>query len=138
VRVVIDTNVLVAALRSRRGASFRLVELLGTGRFQPVISPPLCLEYEDVFRRREMLPGYSDQDISDFLDYFLSQCVECRIYFLWRPYLPDPKDDLVLELALAGGASVIITRNLRDFRGVESLGITAMTPNTFLGMISKP
>ncbi len=137
VRVVIDTNVLVAALRSRRGASFRLVQLLGTGRFQPVISPPLCLEYEDVFRRREVLPGYTDQDISDFLDYFLSQCVECRIHFLWRPYLPDSKDDLVLELALAGAAGVIITHNLRDFKGVASMGIAVMTPDAFLSTIEE-
>ncbi len=87
-------------------------------------------------RRREMLPGYSDQDIGDFLDYFLSQCVECRIHFLWRPYLPDPKDDLVLELALAGEAGVIVTHNLQDFRGVEALGIAAMIPNAFLARMS--
>jgi len=61
--------------------------------------------------------------------------VECRIHFLWRPYLQDPKDDLVLELALAGAAEVIITHNLRDFKGVQSLGIAAMTPNAFLARI---
>ena len=67
-RVVIDTNVLVSALRSRRGASFRLVQKLGSPQFQPIISPPLCLEYEDVFRRPGMLPDYTSEDISDFLD----------------------------------------------------------------------
>lgn len=115
VRVVIDTNVLVSALRSRRGASFRLVQKLGSRQFQPVISPPLCLEYEDVFRRPGILADYAPEDIGDFLDYFFSECVECRIHFLWRPHLPDAKDDLILELALAGGASFIITHNLRDF-----------------------
>lgn len=136
-RVVIDTNVLVSALRSARGASFRLVQLLGSGRFEPVISPPLCLEYEDVLRRRDVLPGYTDRDISDFLDYFLSECVECRIHFLWRPYLPDPKDDLVLELALAGAARFIITHNLRHFEGADALKIAAVTPAAFLDMIGK-
>jgi hypothetical protein len=64
--------------------------------------------------------------------------VECRVHFLRRPYLPDPKDDLMLELALAGGAGVINTHNLRDFKGAESLGIAAMTPDAFLARINKP
>lgn len=137
-RIVIDTNVLLSSLLSRRGASFRLVQKLGTTQFQPVISPPLCLEYEDVFRRPGLLPGYSPQDISDFLDYFLSQCIECRIHFLWRPHLPDPKDDSVLELALAGGAPFIITHNTRHFRGADALGIRAVTPDQFLRILSAP
>lgn len=135
-RVVLDTNVLVAALRSRRGASFRLVQKLGSPQFQPIISPPLCLEYEDVFRRPGLLPGLTAEDISDFLDYFLSACVECRIHFLWRPHLPDPKDDLVLELALAGGAPFIVTHNARDFYGAKELGIRAVTPDDFLSILS--
>ena len=138
VRVVIDTNVLVSALRSRRGASFQLVKKLGSTQFQPVISPPLCLEYEDVFRRPGLLPGFTEEDIGDFLDYFLSECVECRIYFLWRPHLPDPKDDLVLELALAGNAPFIITHNIRDFQGVDALGIRAVTPDDFLRILTAP
>ena len=135
-RVVIDTNVLVAALRSRRGASFRLVQRLGSPQFQPVISPPLCLEYEDVFRRSGLLPGQTAEDIGDFLDYFLSECVECRIHFLWRPHLPDPKDDLVLELALAGNAPFIITHNPRHFPGLDVFGIQAVTPDDFLSRLS--
>ena len=137
-RVVIDTNVLLSSLLSRRGASFRLVQRLGSPQFQPVISPPLCLEYEDVFRRPGLLRGYSPQDIGDFLDYFLSQCIECRIHFLWRPHLPDPKDDSVLELALAGGAPFIITHNTRHFRSADSLGIRAVTPDQFLRILSAP
>lgn len=137
-RIVIDTNVLLSSLLSRRGASFRLVQKLGTTQFQPVISPPLCLEYEDVLCRPGLLPGYSPQDISDFLDYFLSQCIECRIHFLWRPHLPDPKDDSVLELALAGGAPFIITHNTRHFRGADALGIRAVTPDQFLRILSAP
>ena len=137
-RVVIDTNVLLSSLLSRRGASFRLVQRLGSPQFQPVISPPLCLEYEDVFRRPGLLTGYSPQDIGDFLDYFLSQCIECRIHFLWRPHLPDPKDDSVLELALAGGAPFIITHNTRHFRSADSLGIQAVTPDQFLRILSTP
>jgi predicted nucleic acid-binding protein len=91
-----------------------------------------------VFRRPGLLAGYTPQDIGDILDYFLSQCIECRIHFLWRPHLPDPKDDLVLELALAANAPFIITRNTRHFRGADSLGIRAMTPDEFLSILSMP
>lgn len=112
------------------------MQRLGSPQFQPVISPPLCLEYEDVFHRPGLLPGYSPQDIGDFLDYFLSQCIECRIHFLWRPHLPDPKDDSVLELALAGSAPFIITHNTRHFRGADALGIRAVTPDQFLSILS--
>ena len=136
--MVIDTNVLVSALRSQRGASFLLLQKLGTLLFQPIISPPLCLEYEDVLRRPGLIAGVTEQDIGDFLDYILSECLECRIHFLWRPHLPDPKDDLILELALAGNAPFIITHNIRDFRGVESLGIRAVTPDQFLRILSAP
>lgn len=133
-RVVIDTNVLLSSLLSRRSASFRLVQRIGPPQFTPVISPPLCLEYEDVFRRPGLLAGYSPQDITDFL----SQCIECRIHFLWRPHLPDPKDDSLLELALAGGAPFIITHNTRHFRGAADLGIRAVTPDEFLSILAAP
>lgn len=114
------------------------MQKLGSPRFQPIISPPLCLEYEDVFRRPGLLPGYTPHDIGEFLDYFLSECLECRIHFLWRPHLPDPKDDLVLELALAGSALFIITYNTRDFHGMDAFGIQAVTPNDFLSILSAP
>ena len=88
--------------------------------------------------RPGLLPGYTPEDIGDFLDYFLSECVECRIHFLWRPHLPDPKDDLVLEVALAGRATFIITHNLRHFPGVDAFGIRAVTPDDFLSILSAP
>jgi predicted nucleic acid-binding protein len=109
---------------------------LGSAPFQPIISPPLCLEYEDVLRRPGLVPGYTEEDIGDFLDYILTESQECRIHFLWRPHLPDPKDDLVLELALAGNAPFIITHNTKDFRGMDSLGIRAVTPDEFLRILS--
>lgn len=135
-KMVIDTNVLVSALRSRRGASFHLIHGLSSARFLPIISPPLCFEYEEVLNRPGLLPGFSAGEIGAFLDYFVSVCEECRIHFLWRPYLPDPKDDLVLELAFSGQADFIVTHNLRHFRGAEALGIRAVTPDEFLGILS--
>lgn len=67
--------------------------------------------------------------------YFLSRCIECRIHFLWRPHLPDPKDDLILELALAGNAAFIITHHTRDFQSVAALGIQVVTPDDFLSTL---
>ena len=136
-RVVIDTNVLVAGLRSRRGASFALLQKLGGRDFIPV-SPPLCLEYEDVLARPGMIPGFSVVDAGDFVDYMVSVSEECRVYFLWRPWLPDPKDDLVLEVALAGGASHIVTHNIRDFAGADELSLAVVTPDQFLKLIPIP
>ena len=93
IRVVIDTNVLVSALKSRRGASYALMQQLGTQVFTPVVSPPLCIEYEDVLRRPGMVSAMTEDDITDFLDYFLSASEETRIYYLWRPCVSDPKDE---------------------------------------------
>ncbi len=111
------------------------MQAFGSTQIEPVISPPLCLEYEAVLRRPGLLPGFTTEDIDDFLDYFLSECIECHIHFLWRPHLPDPQDDLVLELALAGGAPFIVTHNVRHFPGVNDLGIRAVTPAEFLRIL---
>ena len=137
-RVVIDTNVLVAGLRSRRGASFALLQRLGGADLLPVLSPALCLEYEDVLARPGMIAGFTAVDAGDFVDYIVSVSEECRVYFLWRPWLPDPKDDLVLEVALAGGASHIVTHNFLDFVGAERLGIAVVSPNQFLKLLPIP
>ena len=94
-KVVFDTNVLIAALRSRRGASFALLELVGTGVFDLVLSVPLVLEYEDAALRGGLaLPA---KDIAAVIDYLCAVAIHQPIYFLWRPFVPDPKDDMVAE-----------------------------------------
>jgi predicted nucleic acid-binding protein len=130
--LVLDTDVLISALRSRKGASFRLLSLVGTGRFDIALSVPLVLEYEGVADR--MLAGLaaSASDLSDILDYLCSVGLHRPIFFLWRPTLPDPKDDMVLELAVDAGAPIIVTFNVRDFVGVDRFGIRALTPREYL------
>ena len=136
-RIVVDTNVLVAGLRSRQGASFRLLQLLGTGRFEIAISVPLVLEYEDALMRFVRMVGFDETEIAAVIDYVCAVGLRQRIYFLWRPMLPDPKDDLVLELAVAANCEGIVTFNAKVFLGVEQFGLWIMTPREFLAQIGE-
>ena len=131
--IIVDTNVLVAALRSRRGASFRLVDGLGRGRYTCCVSTAAVLEYEDVLLRQADAMGYAVDDIRDFLDFVVrvSRCVP--IHYRWRPFLPDAGDECFLELAVAARARAIVTYNKRHFPGVfEQFGIKVLDAREFL------
>lgn len=135
-RVVLDTSVLVAAARSRRGASFALVSAIPSDCFVPCLSIGLYAEWQDALTRPGNLPpGSSADDARRFLRYLASQSELQEIHFLWRPFLPNADDDMVLELALAANCQHIITHNVADFRGAERLGIAACTPHDFLKLI---
>ncbi len=135
-RVVFDTSVLVAAARSRNGASYALVKSIPSDFFEATISYSLYCEWQDVLTRPEHTPpGMTAEDSLAFLRYLASQMVHQEIYFNWRPFLPDPNDDMILELAFAANCLYIVTHNVRDFRGSEKLGITAVTPCDFLGLL---
>lgn len=137
-QIVLDTNVLVAALRSRTGASFRLLGLVGRDpRFQLHLSVPLVLEYEEVARRHAAELGLDEADVDDVLDYLCSVARLHEIFFLWRPVLRDPSDDLVLELAVGAGCQGIVTFNTRDFAGAERFGVWIETPRQFLIRIGE-
>ena len=134
-RVVFDTSVLVAAARSRRGASSALLQRLPCKDFEPAVSVPAFIEYRDALLRPDNLLHRSAQQAEAFLDFLLSASHLQKIHFLWRPALPDPDDDLFLELAVAAHCAYIITYNLRDFRGAEKWGISTVTPADFLQKI---
>ena len=137
-RVVMDTNVLVAAARSRRGASFALVSAIPAAEFEPCLSVGLYSEWQDVLTRPENLPpGMNPDNALGFVRYLASQCHLQEIHFLWRPFLSDADDDMVLELALAAGCERIITHNVVDFAGSEQLGVKAISPREFLSIIRK-
>lgn len=132
-RIVLDTSVLVAAVRSRQGASFQLVASLPNEVFQPALSVALYTEWQAVLTRPEHLPpGTSSEDALGFLRYLASIAHLQNVHFLWRPFLRDPDDDMVLECAVASRSPFIVTHNVRDFRRTESLGVRALTPRDFL------
>ena len=134
-RIVLDTNVLVAGLRSNRGASHQLLRQLGTGLFEHVISVPLVREYEDALKRPASRIPLPPTDIEVVLDYLCASGRQQPIHFLWRPALSDPQDDLVLEVAVNGECDAIVTFNTRDFQGAERFGLTVLTPATLLAAL---
>jgi putative PIN family toxin of toxin-antitoxin system len=129
-KIIIDTNVIVAGLRSRDGASFKLLSLVDSGRFDVGITVPLLFEYEDVIKREHL--GIAIHSAEDVLDYVCAVSSHHQVHFMWRPYLRDPKDDLVLEAAVAAEATHIVTFNTKDFEGVGRFGVQALWPADFL------
>jgi putative PIN family toxin of toxin-antitoxin system len=132
-RIVLDTCVLVAASRSKLGASHALLRMLPKPGIEICLSVSLYIEWQAVMSRPENLPpGQDADDTRNFLRYMASIAHLQEIHFLWRPFLPDPEDDMVLELAFAAGCQYIVTHNNRDFRGCETLGIQLISPSEFL------
>jgi predicted nucleic acid-binding protein len=137
-RVVFDTSVLVAAARSRQGASFALVSSIPSQDFEICLSTALFMEWRAVLSRPENLPpGKTAENALGFLRYLAGQAWLQDVYFLWRPFLSDPDDDMIMELAFAGNCRYIVTHNVRHFRGCGQLGIKAVTPREFLRIVRE-
>lgn len=134
-KVVFDTSVLVAAVRSRQGASYALVSSLPNEQFQICLSVALYVEWQAVLTRAEHLPAnQTPENALAFLRYLASVAHLQDIYYLWRPQLRDPNDDMVLELAVASQAKYIVTHNVRDFQNLK-FDIQAITPSAFLKLV---
>jgi len=131
-KIVIDTNVMVTALKSNRGASFKLLSILTERKYVSVVSVPLIIEYESVLKRTDLVPDISHKDIDDFIDYLCTISEHQDIYYLWRPFLSDPFDDHILEVAVASKSNTIITYNKKDFNGIETFGLRVLDPKEFL------
>ena len=132
--VDMDTNVVIAALRSRRGASFAILRQIGR-TWIPLISVPLILEYEAVGKREAQRLKIPESAVEAIIRAFCSIGREIDIHSHLRPFLPDPGDEFLLELAVAGKADAIVTHNVRHFAGVERFGIQVLTPLEFLRTI---
>lgn len=132
-----DTKVLVAAARSRTGASFALVESLSLGHGKPCVSTASLLEYEEPLKPVAADLGAPFSDGDDFLDYGPSISMRGSTFFLLRPLLNDPDDDIVLELAVAAEADTIVTFNRRHLLPMYS-GCSKPTTATSDGSVRSP
>ncbi|NKB65777.1 MAG: putative toxin-antitoxin system toxin component, PIN family [Candidatus Latescibacteria bacterium] len=132
IKAVIDTNVLYAGLYSSLGASYQILRAIEQNKIRIVLSTTLVFEYEDVLKRDPEALDLTDQTIEALLDDLCSRSDHQAIYFLWRPCLSDPKDDHILELAVASETPLIITHNVKDFKKATAFGIQILTPSQLL------
>ena len=112
-----------------------MLSLVGTRLFELNVSVPLVFEYEDVAKRQARTLGLTHGDVDDVIDYLCSVAHHRRIYFLWRPVLRDPRDDMVLELAVEAECEYIVTHNVEDFAGADRFGVGILRPGAFLRRI---
>ncbi len=132
-QVVIDTNVLIAALRSRHGASALLLSMLGDGSFEAHLSIPLALEYEEVLLRQRVELDLTTDEVDELVNSLCAVSVRHEtIYFSWRPSLADRRDEHILDLAVKARCDAIVTFNVRNFAGAGQFGIRVIPPQTFL------
>jgi len=136
-QIIVDTNVFVTALRSQFGASYKLFSLIDKDVYQLNISVPLALEYEAVAKRMIGEISLNEEEIDNILNFVINKSNRWEIYYLWRPQLKDPSDDMVLELAVTASCHYIVTYNINDFKGIEHFGIQAITPKEFLKLAGE-
>ena len=135
-KIVLDTNIWVAAFRSKYGASAKLISLLGTGRFDLAISVPLILEYEEVFLKQQEAMNLNPDKIDKLLDLICALGEHQKIYYLWRPLEPDGDDAHVLELAVAAKCDYIVKYNKRDFTQAAQFGVEIKNAAEFLPILT--
>ena len=134
-RVVLDTDVIVTALRSAEGGSNALLREAAQERLRPLVTPALFLEYEAVLKRPEqrLAHGLGLPDIDRFLAALASACEAVDVSFQWRPQLSDANDEMVLEAAVNGRADALVTHNVRDFAsGAARFGLRVLRPGDLL------
>ena len=138
--LVLDTDVMVAAFRSRSGASRQILLAALEHRVELLLSVPLILEYEAVLLRPEHLAasGLTSLEVEQVLDDVAGVATRVKLAFRWRPRLRDPDDDMVLETALNGNAGAIVTFNQRDFEEAKrSFGCAVLLPAAALQQIRR-
>ena len=135
--IVIDTNVVVAGLRSKQGWSFKLLSRIGDGTFDHCLSVPLLLEYEDVLKRQATSLGLDLLAIDTLVNFWCAAGRQTLIYFQIDPLLPDPGDTKVLELALTARADFIVSFNKRHFLEADRFGIKVVTPFEFFAELGR-
>jgi putative PIN family toxin of toxin-antitoxin system len=139
-RVVLDTSVIVAGLRSRSGASNAVLRLVAIGRLTLLATPPLFLEYEEVLKRAEqrLEHGLNPEAIDEFLAELAALIEPVEVHYRWRPQLRDPNDEMVLETAIHGSADALVTHNISDFADAgERFEIAVLRPAELLRRVKR-
>jgi len=139
-RIVLDTNVIVAGVSSNQGASYQLLKEIPGQSFIMLVSVPLFVEYEATLKRQEICKahGLPHHDVDILLQVWAKVCKPVSLHFLWRPQLRDPGDEMVLETAINGGAHALVTFNTTDFRqACPRFGVDLWTPATLLGRLRR-
>jgi len=131
--IVIDTNVLLSALYSNKGASYKLLSIIDSEKFVVNISTTLIYEYEEILKQKSKLEY---KYIDAILNYICKVGKKNKIFYLWRPKLKDVDDDFLLELAVKSN-SIIVTLNGKDFKPAKKFNIKVMTPKEFLQYIGE-
>lgn len=139
-KLILDTNILVAAVRNAAGPSFALVQYVRLAKVQLFCSPALFLEYEAVLKRPAQLQasGLSVDDIDAILNELARFIEPVTTHYQWRPQLRDPADEMVLEAAVNGKVQAIVTYNLRDFAPAKLFGIPVINPQQAFAMFELP
>ena len=139
-RLVLDTDVVVAGMRSPTGASAAILRAARQGRTTLLVSVALAMEYEAVCRRAEhrLASGLSDREVDVFVTAVIALAEPVETHFLWRPQLRDPGDEMVLEAAVNGRADALVTFNVRDFGAAPSqFGVEVLLPREAIGRIKR-
>jgi putative PIN family toxin of toxin-antitoxin system len=139
-RLVLDTDAVVAAMRSPGGASAAIVRAVRGRQASLLLSVPLAMEYEAVCRRLEhrLEAGLSGRQVEIFLDAIIAMAEPVHTHFLWRPQLRDPNDEMVLEAAVNGRADALVTFNVRDFGTAPTqFGVEVLLPREAIARIKR-
>lgn len=139
-RVVLDTSVIVAGLRTRLGAGNAVLQLVAEGRVLALATPPLFLEYEDVLKRPEqqLAHGLVPDSVDEFLAELAALIEPVEVHFLWRPQGRDPNDEMVVEAAINGRADALVTYSIGDFETIEQrFKIRVMQPAELLRKVKR-
>jgi putative PIN family toxin of toxin-antitoxin system len=136
----LDTDAVVAAMRSPAGASAAIVRAVQKKKATLLLTVPIAMEYEAVCRRSEhrVESGLSERQVEIFLDAVIALAEPVRTHFLWRPQLRDPNDEMVLEAAVNGRADALVTFNVRDYGTVPSqFGVDVLPPRDIITRIQR-
>jgi len=139
-KIVLDTSVVVAGLRTRLGAGNAVLRLIAAKKVRLLATPPLFLEYVDVLKRPEhrLVHGLSVDEIDEFLSELAALIEPVDVHFQWRPQTRDPNDEMVLEAAINGQADAVVTYNVSDFaEAQERFGVLVMTPSDLMNRVKR-